>query len=484
MPLETSVNEHKNCERTVDHNSFQEQYSENNTSEQFIYEQAPYVHRGMIHKKPSSDSDSKSNHSILWQFLKQLSPQTDLLKMCSPVFLLRPISTLELFTYYCEPTAGLKVLSFLDKKLDRMLMCLMFALGSCSNTRGDSFEGIKPYNPILGEIFKAKWKPLNPFEHDLATDSCSKPSQTLPWFSKWLSSQSNSHNFSTLHHCLFQSNTSVLAEQISHHPPVSAFYMENSEANFKMESTFQIVVKFRGNSVATCIAGSHVLNVKCGVQKDLEEEYSFVLPNMVVNGLFFGSSHVSNGDVLKISCPQSGLEANISFSGQNDIKGELVQCKNQKLFTFKGNVGGKIFMTPCQPFDMLCEQSELLPFIHDASTELNADFKYSSKKTNNHRWLFYQASLTNAIPEFSNKLCVKPLHEQAENESRKVWHPLTYALQMGDLDGAYQEKHQIEQVQREKRMEENQAFEPKYFRLKEKTVKVSDQLQIPLYEHK
>eukprot|EP00116_Pleurobrachia_bachei_P014943 sb/3475205/ len=44
---------------------------------------------------------------------------------------------------------------------------------------------------------------------------------------------------------------------------------------------------------------------------------------------------------------------------------------------------------------------------------------------------------------------VRPIYEQRENESRRLWRHVTLALQQNDIDSATEAKHKLEERQRE-----------------------------------
>lgn len=60
----------------------------------------------------------------------------------------------------------------------------------------------------------------------------------------------------------------------------------------------------------------------------------------------------------------------------------------------------------------------------------------------------YNPSLIKSV-----KRIVRPVHEQGENESQRVWHAVTYALAVNDLDSAATHKHLLEEWQRKVRRE-------------------------------
>ena len=416
-----------------------------------IYHHPDFSHRGMIHKMKSNDSSSSS---ILWQFIKQLQPQVDLLRMCSPIFIMRPISTLELYTYYTEPTLALKVLREMDSELDRMLCCLLFSLISCSNTFGDSFEGLKPYNPILGEEFHAEWhSSVNEQQEEKSGEK-----KTAMWLENWLSSQT-SQDQERMQEMLKECKTKVTAEQVSHHPPISAFLMENEKCGWSMKSTFQILAKLKMNYVDLNIAGKHLLQVD--LKNGETEEYDFTLPHVYANGLFWGSSTITNGEYLKVKCKKSGLTVKLNFGSGNDVSGSLTDRKGKTLLNLKGNICGKINITKGNSSDLY--PSTLLPLIFKSDLP------------------FFEATFCKSLP-FSNELVVKPLHEQKEYESRRVWHEVTYNILHDNKDKAFDCKHEIEEIQRAKASKlklEGKTHETKIFK---PTGDFSKHQNIPLYE--
>ena len=81
----------------------------------------------------------------------------------------------------------------------------------------------KPYNPILGEVFHCKW------EYGSAE----------------------------------MGTTYYVAEQVSHHPPISSFYFVNRKRNWTMNVSLRPKSKFLGNSAASIMEGEahlHLLN--------------------------------------------------------------------------------------------------------------------------------------------------------------------------------------------------------------------------------
>lgn len=70
-----------------------------------------------------------------------------------------------------------------------------------------------------------------------------------------------------------------IAEQVSHHPPVSAFYYASPDNQLEIWGELRPKSKFLGNSAATIMEGTSNL-----VLKDREEDgiYRITMPNMCV----------------------------------------------------------------------------------------------------------------------------------------------------------------------------------------------------------
>ena len=104
---------------------------------------------------------------------------------------------------------------------------------------------IQPYNPILGESFRCFWRPEpNP----TSTDKNKKG--PAPWST--------------------ESDVSFLAEQVSHHPPISAFYAENKSKSIQFTAHIWTKSKFLGMSIG-------VENEGCGTLG------KFILPDPTRN---------------------------------------------------------------------------------------------------------------------------------------------------------------------------------------------------------
>src|SRR5690606_20607891 len=120
------------------------------------------------------------------------------------------------------------------------------------------FHHVKPYNPILGEHFHCKW------EHEDST---------------------------TFYH----------AEQVSHHPPISAIYWENPKKGIIHYGTLGFGMNFLGNSGEAWLKGGYKL-----VALKHGEVYEASFPKFVGRGIFWGSQVFEKVGKQEIKCEKTG----------------------------------------------------------------------------------------------------------------------------------------------------------------------------------
>lgn len=147
-----------------------------------------------------NDSDNnismESHGSVVTHLLSQVKIGMDLTKVVLPTFILERRSLLEMYAdYFAHPDLFLKVVDFKDPR-ERMVQIVKWYLSSYHAGR-KSAVAKKPYNPVLGEVFKCHW--------DLPSSSIQQKDSTLvndgpvPW--------------------CHEDQLTFVAEQVCHHPP-------------------------------------------------------------------------------------------------------------------------------------------------------------------------------------------------------------------------------------------------------------------------
>lgn len=113
---------------------------------------------------------------------------------------------------------------------------------------------------------------------------------------------------------------SYLTEQTSHHPPVSAFWVDCPEKGIYARGFDQISAKFTGTSIKVS-PGEHNLGIFITLEKRSGETYQLKHPAAHLGGIFRGALSVSVGDMAYVSCPQTKLKAILSYYDEGWLRG-------------------------------------------------------------------------------------------------------------------------------------------------------------------
>lgn len=100
-----------------------------------------------------------------------------------------------------------------------------------------------------------------------------------------------------------------MAEQVSHHPPISAYYFACPEHNLTILGDLKPKSKFLGNSAATLMQGE----IKVSFTNRPREDYFITMPNVYARGILFGTMLMELGDVATVKCPTLDLVCNLDF---------------------------------------------------------------------------------------------------------------------------------------------------------------------------
>lgn len=221
-----------------------------------------------------------------------------------------------------------------------------------------------------------------------------------------------------------------LAEQTSHHPPESSYFYIIPSKRIRGDGVLIPRSKFLGNSSAAMMEG--VAKLTLGEHDG--EVYTVTQPNIYCRGILFGKLRYELGDHMFVKCEKLGMEADIEFKTKGFISGDYDAIEG----TIKQN--GKVLFTVTGKWNGKME-------IYDVSSGVRSEF-------------YDTAAAKMAIPK------VKPLDQQAENESRKLWFSTLSALEDNDHTRATNEKFEVEDKQRrvaKERSEKGQEFEPAFF---------------------
>jgi len=356
-------------------------------------------------EEEETELDMKNNGSVITHLLSQVRIGMDLTKIVLPTFILERRSLLEMYAdFFVHPEIFTDIASKTTQE-ERMVQVLKWYLSSFSASRKGN-NAKKPYNPILGEVFQCWW-PL-PSPPGSTTPERAGP---IPWCSA--------------KDMVFQ------AEQVSHHPPISAFYVECPARRISFDGYIHTKSSFLGMSIAAHMIGEGKVRLA-----DNGEEYVVTFPSGYCRSILT-TPWVELGGKCDITCPQSGYRAEVEF-----------KCKQ-----FWGTEQNMVVAQMYSP-----ESKKAVLKVEGEWTN-----KMMAKWASGKQEIFLD--VTQLKPQ---KKVVKPVAEQERYESRRLWRAVTAGLKDNRIEEATEEKCKLEQKQREEAKErketggkwENRLFHP------------------------
>ncbi|CAH8650743.1 unnamed protein product [Schistosoma rodhaini] len=213
----------------------------------------------------------KTDFSV-WAFVKQCIGK-ELSKITMPIILNEPLSFLQRIAEYMEYSELLDKAVGEKDPIKRMELVSAFAVSSMSSNAGRIG---KPFNPLLGETYELHYR-----------------------------------------------NFVFVAEQVSHHPPITAFHVESD--NYSLRATIQFKLRFWGKSVDVQPKGLVTLQLY-----HFNESYTWQNVNLTLHNILTGKIWVEHTGTLRITNHSLGLYCQLEFHssnwsghGCNRVTGEL-----------------------------------------------------------------------------------------------------------------------------------------------------------------
>ncbi|XP_041476266.1 oxysterol-binding protein-related protein 9-like isoform X2 [Lytechinus variegatus] len=350
--------------------------------------------------------DCQKHGSIITHLLSQVRLGMDLTKVVLPTFILETRSLLEMYADFFAHPELFADISDIDNPKERMVQVVRWYLSAFHAGRQGSVAK-KPYNPILGETFQCYWD----LKGDSSDDSVKNevPDGPVPWAGS--------------------DQVSFIAEQVSHHPPISAFYAECPDKQMSINGHIWTKSKFLGLSI-----GVEMVGQACCSDLKHEEEYIMTFPNG------YGRSILTIpwfelGGKCTINCAKTGYSALVSFQTKpfyggkkHRVVAEIKHVSDYKPFvTVEGEWNG--VMTTKGP------SGEPIVFVDTKEMKVN-------------------------------RKRVRPVEDQDPYESRKLWKDVTTNLKTQEIEAATDAKHFLEERQRreaKERLAEGTKWETKLF---------------------
>ncbi|XP_051928788.1 oxysterol-binding protein-related protein 9 isoform X1 [Hippocampus zosterae] len=362
------------------------------------------------------EGESVEEHkSVIMHLLSQVRLGMDLTKVVLPTFILERRSLLEMYAdFFAHPDLFVSIAEQPDPR-ERMVQVVKWYLSAFHAGRKGSVAK-KPYNPILGEVFFCHWD-LPCKTEEPSTNVSSSPAPVQDTISD-VPVPGSSPN-----------NVSFVAEQVSHHPPISAFYAECLSKKIQFNAHIWTKSKFLGMSIG-------VYNIGQGCVSCLEHDEHYILnfPNGYGRSILT-VPWVELGGECNISCSKSGYNANIVFhtkpfygGKKHRITAEIFAPNDKKSFcSIEGEWNGVMF----------------------------------AKWATGENTSFIDTKRMGII-----KKKVRKLEDQLTYESRRLWRDVTLNLKLKDIDAATEAKHRLEEKQRveaRERKENEQQWETRLF---------------------
>ncbi|KAL8853587.1 MAG: hypothetical protein Q9221_001573 [Calogaya cf. arnoldii] len=228
-----------------------------------------------------------------------------------------------------------------------------------------------------------------------------------------------------------------ISEQTSHHPPKSSYFFMAPEHGIRIDGALVPRSKFLGNSAASMMEGVAVLRLMNIGKSRGGEKYFLTQPNMYARGILFGKMKYELGDHSFVRCPENGLVADVEFKTKGYFGG-----------TYNA-IGG------------LIRNEKTGETLYELSGMWSGEMIAKNVMTGKKEVLFDATHARHTPPS------VRPLEEQDEGESQKLWHKTVIAIKEQNHEAATDEKTKIEDRQRElaaQRQQSGTEWHPKLFR--------------------
>ncbi|VDM46320.1 unnamed protein product [Toxocara canis] len=324
--------------------------------------------------------------SVLMHLLSQVSVGMDLTKVTLPTFILERRSLLEMYADFFAHPDSFIVATGLSSPEERFISVVKYYLGAFYAAR-KSGVAKKPYNPILGETFRCRWDVPGLKHTGEKTTRGPFPGSDV-------------------------NQLTFIAEQVSHHPPISAFYAELPSKKISLNAHIWTKSSFLGLSIGVANIGWATVKLH-----EFDEEYTVTFPSGYGRSIM-STPWVELGGKVTVSCPKTGYCADIEFLTKPFFGG--------KPHRINANVYRAGFKKPI--LSIKGEWNGVMtakPLTSDEFVFIDVKEKTESKKE-----------------------CV-PVMEQGERESRRLWRHVTVGLKRNRITVATSAKRWIEQRQRD-----------------------------------
>ncbi|KAJ5454277.1 Oxysterol-binding protein-like protein 1 [Penicillium daleae] len=377
-------------------------------------------------KTPDDSSKLKTFLSILRKFVGV----TDIasVRFSLPAQLLEPRPNLEYWNYLDRPETFASI-GKSDDELGRMLEVLRFWF--TKDLKYIKGKPCKPYNSTLGEFFRCSWE-----VQDFVPEEANLPGVNA------------ATNGTTVHDGDEKVKVCYLTEQTSHHPPVSAFYIDCPERGVSARGFDQISAKFTGTSIRVS-PGQHNLGIFVNIEKRDNEEYQLTHPHAHLGGLLRGALAITVSDACFMICRKTRIKAILQYVEEGWI-GRSQHKLEGVIFRYDPDNDTITRLRDVAESDVLAR----------ISGSWHGKIYYTATGSKEPRLLI------DITPLHPVDKILPPAEQQLPNESLKFWGQVTNAILDKQFTEATRIKQEIEERQRQKaaeRKEKQEEWQPRFF---------------------
>uniref|UniRef100_A0A8C1AK19 Oxysterol-binding protein n=1 Tax=Cyprinus carpio carpio TaxID=630221 RepID=A0A8C1AK19_CYPCA len=315
---------------------------------------------------------SRNDFSI-WSILRKCIGM-ELSKITMPVIFNEPLSFLQRLTEYMEHTNLIHQANASDDSIERMKCVAAFAVSAVAS----QWERTgKPFNPLLGETY------------ELVRDDL---------------------------------GFRLISEQVSHHPPVSAFHAEGLQKDFVFHGSIYPKLKFWGKSVEAEPKGIITLELP-----KHNEAYTWMNPTCCVHNIIVGQLWIEQYGNVEVINHRTGEKCCLSFKpcglfGKelHKVEGYILDKSKKKVCNLYGKWTECMYTVDTATFET-----------HKKNDKKASEDKKSSKQSSDsEETLQSGGDLLEVIPgsQLLWRIAPRPVN------SVQMYNFTTFAMQLNELD--------------------------------------------------
>lgn len=254
-------------------------------------------------------SDKESRRQLWQQVYSYMGSNLSGMRLSLPIWLFEPTTALTRMAETFEYSDLLDRAATTPDPILRDSLVTAFVVSTFSNTQ----RVRKPFNPVLGETYE--------FIHPVT-------------------------------------EMKLYAEQVSHHPPISASFVQGS--GWEASEVINVHAKFQGNSMEMTNSGyRHIRLTK------FDDLYTWNMPTAVIFNLFVGRTHIDHQGAFEIINHTTGNKIKLDFlkngwfqNNRFQVSGDLYNKDGEVLLHYRGAWNRYLDSSPVNKDDLPIEKQK------------------------------------------------------------------------------------------------------------------------------